>query len=108
MASDENGDSEQCQHCERVASWTWWCGKGGGGKYCDLHAREKLPDESRIALYKDPITTAEMQKRQRHGPVVDTGGGVRPLGGGYPIVRTKQALDRWTAYEKLQSDEDSV
>ncbi|MDJ1433965.1 hypothetical protein [Halostagnicola sp. A-GB9-2] len=86
--------TERCS-CGESAEWTWFTGKGAMGAYCPEHAREELPEESALPAYKDPITTAENVTLLRGQVAIVPGGGVKPIGRVYPVVRSKEALDRY-------------
>ena len=86
--------AKQCD-CGNVAHWTWYNGKGGIGTYCDSCARDELPKESDLESYKDPLTTQEMLKR--YDTAALSGGGIAPLNGNTPVIRSEEAFDRWMA-----------
>lgn len=87
-------DTERCE-CGVVAEWTWFNGMGGMGRYCPKHARDELPNEASLPSYKDPITTDENVTLLRGRTAIIPGGGVKPLGSTYPVVRSKEAFDRY-------------
>lgn len=85
-----SGKDERCQSdgCESDGGWRWWNGKGAFGPYCDSHAREELESADRSPAYKTPITRREDVS---DGYVLPAG--IMPVGGRFPVLRTKEAFD---------------
>lgn len=94
----QTGEVERCT-CGAVAEWTWFNGMGVMGRYCDDHARDELPDEASLPSYKNPITTKQNATMLRGRTVIIPGGGVKPLDSTYPVVRSKEAFDRYADAE---------
>ena len=93
MSEMSTGDTDRCK-CGAVAEWTWFNGMGAMGRYCREHARDELPNEDSLPSYTDPITTNENVTLLRGRTAIIPGGGVKPLGSTYPVVRSKEAFDR--------------
>lgn len=91
MASEDATD-DRC-NCGADAEWTWFNGMGAMGRYCNEHAREELPDD--LPEYKDAITTEENVTLLRGRTAIIPGGGVKPLGSTYPVIRSKEAFDQY-------------